>query len=308
MADWNVVLNQINQAKSVGAGAFDLVRRDYLKQLHVQTNRNVIIYYSGWLHKTPTRDLDFEIVDGDKTGFMTTTAGLDLKLGLDLILHTPGGGGEVAATESIVHYLHGLFGHDIRVIVPQIAMSAGTMIACAAKRILMGTQSNLGPIDPLVGGLAASGVIEEFTRAHREIKHDLSKASVWQPIIANYTPTLVGECEKAMQMTGKVVKAWLREGMFNGMPNCAWRARRTVKALTDHPKTMSHARHIHAEECKRVGLVVEDAELDPKLHDLIMSVHNAAVNTMAATVVYKIIENHLGIAYMRLANASPSRQ
>jgi ClpP class serine protease len=87
--------------------------------------------------------------------------------GLDLILHTPGG--DLAATESIVNYLKSMFA-DIRVIVPQLAMSAGTIMACAARSIVMGKQSSLGPIDPQLGGRSAHGILEEFEQAHLEIR------------------------------------------------------------------------------------------------------------------------------------------
>jgi len=36
-----------------------------------------------------------------------------------------------------------MFGTNIRAIVPQLAMSAGTMIALSCKEIVMGKQSNL---------------------------------------------------------------------------------------------------------------------------------------------------------------------
>jgi ClpP class serine protease len=64
---------------------------------------------------------------------MMAVHGLNRTLGLDLILHTPGGG--IAATQSLVDYLRRMFGKDIRAIVPQIAMSAGTMMACACREI-----------------------------------------------------------------------------------------------------------------------------------------------------------------------------
>ena len=113
---------------------------------------------------------------------MTAVHQLDRSKGLDLILHTPGG--ETAATESLVDYLYSMFGTNIRAIVPQIALSAGTMIACACREILMGKHSSLGPIDPQFGNIPAHGIIEEFKRAHAEIKADPSKIPVWQPIIA----------------------------------------------------------------------------------------------------------------------------
>ncbi|MFA5433061.1 MAG: S49 family peptidase, partial [Candidatus Paceibacterota bacterium] len=125
---------------------------------------------------------------------------------LDLILHTPGG--ETAATESIVDYLHSMFGNNIRAIVPQLAMSAGTMIACSCKEIIMGLQSSLGPIDPQFGGIPAHAIVEEFKRAYSEIKADPVKAAVWQPIVARYNPTLVGECEKAIDWSEKMVENW----------------------------------------------------------------------------------------------------
>ncbi|HPA44852.1 MAG TPA: S49 family peptidase, partial [bacterium] len=97
MPDWNELLNEIIAAGSV----HDVIRRKYLLQLHQLTNRNVIIYYSGWLQK---RNLEgVEVNDADKNGFMTVVHQLDRGKGLDLLLHTPGG--ETAATESLVHYL-----------------------------------------------------------------------------------------------------------------------------------------------------------------------------------------------------------
>ena len=67
------------------------------------------------------------IDDNDKNALMQVVHRLDKSKGLDLILHTPGG--QIAATESIVTYLKSIFGNDIRAFIPQLAMSAGTMIA-----------------------------------------------------------------------------------------------------------------------------------------------------------------------------------
>jgi ClpP class serine protease len=157
--NWSDILNQINKLGST----HDIIRRQYLQELNQLTKRNVIIYYSGWMQKPGLRGT--EVNDADKNGFMTVIHGLDRKKGLDLVLHTPGG--ETAATESLVDYLRPMFGTDIRAIVPQLALSAGTMIACACKKILMGKHSSLGPIDPQLAGIAAHGVVEEFELAYK---------------------------------------------------------------------------------------------------------------------------------------------
>ena len=200
MPNWNEILNEINGEIQKGLAsaqtAQDSVRRRYLGQLfnHSHPNRNIIAYYSGFLSK-PTIE-GIEINDEDKNGFMTVVNKLDKSLGLDLILHTPGG--SVAATESIVDYLKRIFGTNIRAIVPQIAMSAGTMIACSCRTIVMGKQSNLGPVDPQYGAISAAGVIEEFEKAFQEIKLDPDKAKVWQFIIGRYAPSFLGQCENAV--------------------------------------------------------------------------------------------------------------
>jgi len=290
MPNWHDILNELKEAGST----HDVVRRKYLRSLHKLTGRNVIIYYSGWLEKPQAPGLG--INDADKTGFMTAIHRLDQSKGIDLFLHTPGG--ETAATESLVDYLRSMFGTDIRAVVPQLAMSAGTMIACACKEIIMGKHSNLGPIDPLFGGMPAHGVVEEFERAHEEIRSDPSKAAVWQPIVAKYAPTLIGECEKSIEWANEIVEEWLLNGMLKGKRNKKRVAEKILKELSDHALTKSHARHLSYERCKDIGLKVISLEEDQKLQEAILSVHHACIHTLSSTQACKIIENHEGVAYI----------
>jgi hypothetical protein len=241
-----------------------------------------------------------DINDSDKDGFMAVIHKLDRSKGLDIFLHTPGG--ETAATESIVDYLRAMFGNDIRAIIPQLAMSAGTMIACACNKIIMGKHSSLGPIDPQLGGMAAHGIIEEFERAKREIAEDSSRIPVWQPIIAKYNPTLIGECEKAIKWSQEMVAEWLISGMFEGKRDAKKRAKKIIEELGDHALTKSHARHISFARAHDIGLEV--LELESKILDLqdaIMTVHHSCNLTLSATPAYKIIENHNGVASISVA-------
>lgn len=100
--------------------------------------------------------------DNDVNGLMNAICGVDRSRGLDLVLHTPGG--DLAAIEAIVSYLRDCFGNDICAIVPQLAMSAGTMMACSCKEIVMGRQSSLDPTGPQYNGVVAGGVIRNFSR------------------------------------------------------------------------------------------------------------------------------------------------
>jgi ATP-dependent protease ClpP protease subunit len=303
MPSWHELLEEIKTKGST----YDVVRRRYLTKLQRITGRNVIIYYSGWLQKAGLPGV--QVNDADKNGFMTVIHKLDRSKGLDLILHTPGG--ETAATESIVDYLYTMFGRDIRAIVPQLAMSAGTMIACACKEIIMGHQSSLGPIDPQFSGLPAHGIVEEFKRAHAEIKADPSKAAVWQPIIARYQPTLIGECEKAIKWSSDMSREWLLRGMLNGDSEADRKADAIITELSDHALTLSHARHLSAARCKSIGLQITMMEDDQAFQDAVMTVHHACIHTFSSTPAYKLIENHKGVAFIQIAQTvivqSPGR-
>lgn len=293
MPSWHSLLNE---AKATGS-AYDVVRRDYLRKLHRVTKRNVIAYYSGWLQKSGYPGI--EVNDADKNGFMTVIHGMDREKGLDLILHTPGGG--TAATESLVDYLRSMFDTNIRAIVPQLAMSAGTMIACACKEIIMGAHSSLGPIDPQYGGRPAHGVLEEFKRAHDEIKADPSRAYVWQPILQKYTPTLIGECEKAVDWSNEMTVEWLVNGMFKGEIGATKKAKEVVKELGDHALTKSHARHLGLKRCQDMGLKVMALEDDQALQEAVLSVHHSFILTLSQTGAFKIVQNHKGIAMISMA-------
>lgn len=175
MPNWSFVQSKIQKESEKGdPHAFDTVRRRYLLDLHRHTGRNVIAYYSGFLTKPGIQGI--EIHDEDKNGFMSCIHKMDRNKGLDLLLHT--GGGSVAATESLVHYLKQMFGNNIRAIVPQIAMSAGTMLACACESILMGKHSSIGPVDPQINGIPCVGVVEEVKKAYSEIIKDQPAALV----------------------------------------------------------------------------------------------------------------------------------
>jgi len=292
MPSWNDVLNEIQQSKRIDG--LDFVRRKYLKEMHSKFGRNVIAYYSGWLQKPGLEAT--KVNDDDKNGLMAAIHKLDRKKGLDLILHTEGG--SMVATESIVHYLRKMFGTDIRAIIPQLAMSAGTMIACSCEEIVMGKQSNIGPIDPQYGGISCHGVIEEFETAFQSIKEDPDTAVLWKVIIGKYHPTFIGDCQKAIELSEELLDNWLSTGMFRNEKDSKKKAKKIVEYLGSHKTTKTHSRHIHIEDAKKIGLKIKSLEKDlpPEFQDILLTIHHAYMHTLANTPTLKIIENHLGNA------------
>ena len=307
LADWNAVLKEIQteqlKGQRIALGAQDSVRRRHLKKLHARTGRNVISYYSGFLSKPNVADTG--ITDEDKNGLMMAVHKLDRSKGLDLLLHTPGGA--IAVTESMVDYLRKMFDKDIRAIVPQIAMSAGTMIACACKEIVMGTHSSLGPIDPQLQGVPCAGVIEEFKRAHIEIKNDNTRLAVWHPILSKYPPSWLMQCENAVNWAKDFAKRSLIGNMLANDSNSVAMADTIVTYLTDFTGNRAHDRHIDMEECQRIGLKVTSLEKDcgAEMQDLVLSVHHSYMHAFANSLAFKVIENHKGAAFVKQQALTP---
>ncbi|MBI5636724.1 MAG: ATP-dependent Clp protease proteolytic subunit [Nitrospinae bacterium] len=301
MPNWNDVLSEIGKYKQEfiqnANQSVDIVRRKYLKLLFEETDRNIIAYYSGFLSKPGIEQS--QISDEDKNAFMMAIHKLDRSKGLDLIIHSEGG--SIAATESIVDYLHRMFGSDIRAIVPQIAMSAGTMLACSCKEIIMAKHSNIGPIDPWLRGVPAQGVKGEFKRAFEEIKADPAKLAVWQPILMKYQPTFLSQCENAIDWAHTFVKNQLTEIMFSGKDDAVLLATNVVTALSNYDENKSHGRHIHFDEAFAIGLNVKLIENDcsDKYQDLLLTVHHCFMHSLTNTPSYKMIENHNGVAFVK---------
>jgi hypothetical protein len=304
MPTWGQLLAELAQTPpQPGVSAFDIIRRKYLVKLNQKAGRNVILYATKW---TQAGGIDPGLVSitlEDVEALMEVVHGLDGAKGLDLVIHSPGGSPDAA--EAVVHYLRSKF-DDIRVIVPQAAMSAATMLACASDRIVMGKHSSLGPIDPQLimasqtGARAhpAQAILDQFELARDQCK-DPALLGAWVPILPQYGPSLLIECENALQLARELVTEWLRRWMFKDQPDGEKRAKEVAARLSDHSKFKSHGRPIHREAAIAMGLVIENLEADQDFQDLVLSIFHACSHTFSNTGAVKIVENHLGRAFLK---------
>lgn len=299
MPTWGELLQELQPHKDENGNdvpglSLDKLRSKYLSLLYEKTGRNIITYYSGWLR--PGKSYNVEINDSDMTGFMNAIKGLDCSKGLDLILHTPGG--SPTATEGIVKYLHKKFGDDIRVIVPQMAMSAGTMLACSAKSIIMGSHSCLGPIDPQFDGIPAYNIISEFKEAKNDLENNPHSKEYWKLQFEKYPAAFFYTVVDAIKLSSELAGDWLMTYMFKGEPakEAYEKTNQILSVLNNNNK--SHAKHFSVDDCMRIGLKVEALEKDQEMQELVLSVHHASIFTIDGSLATKIIENHLGTRYI----------
>jgi ATP-dependent protease ClpP protease subunit len=304
MPTWSEVLTELKIESAQGNSApFDYVRRKYLKLLSDLTNRNVILYATAFTQKGGAPEL-LSVTEEDVQGMMEVSHGLEKKP-VDLIIHSPGGSPEAA--EGIVEYLHAQF-HEIRVIIPQIAMSAATMIACSGASIVMGKHSNIGPVDPQLiintpngpTSNPAKAIIDQFYKGIQEV--NVAGKQAWAILLHQYGPSIITQCENYIEMSENLVRDWLGRFMFKDEAPAKKKpiVENIASFLANHDNFKSHGRHISREKAESQGLKIEYLEKDPKLQDLVLSVFHATTHTFSSTPAMKIIENQNGKAFIKL--------
>ncbi len=284
-----------DEIQKAATSAQDNVRRRFLRDLNKHTGRAVIHYASAaGLQNFAHAAGALSISNEDMQGFMAACHGLTGDK-LDLILHSPGG--SLDAAEQIVNYLRAKFSH-IRAIVPQNAMSAATMIACACDEIVMGKHSAIGPIDPQITlprpnrpalALPAQAFLDEFGMAKADIAQNPASAAVWLQKLQELPPGFLQFCANTIERSEQTVALWLEKFMHMPKPDAVEAAQWLARA-SNHK---SHGRPIDAKTAKGLGLKVTMLEDDGIAQDLVLSIFHATMVTFSSTICGKMIENHL---------------
>lgn len=280
--------------------AQDSLRRNYLASLNKYTKRDTILYASAFaIGKGPGIPPHVLSVGlDDIQGFMATLHGLK-GTELDLILHSPGG--SLEAAEQIVNYLRSKY-TKIRAIIPQNAMSAATMIACACDEIWMGKQSAIGPVDPQITfptqhgpfTAPAQSLLDDFEQAKQETAANPGVAPLWVAKMRDYPPGLFSVCSNTIQLAKEKVKTWLATYMFAGDPSADQKASDISEWLGNFSNHRTHGHPINFAEAQAKGLKVFLIESDQTLQERALSVFHATACTFMVSNTVKIIENHKG--------------
>ena len=180
------------------------------------------------------------------------------------------------------------------------------MISCAADKIVLGKHSSLGPTDPQLiiptslgsRSVPAQAILDQFDLAKEEC-NDPAKLSAWLPMLSQYGPDLLVRCESALQLSRELVKSWLESYMFKNLDDRSEKAERISNWLANHKNFKSHGRHIPRADLKNRELEVDKLEDNEVFEDLVLSVFHATTHTFSGTSAVKIVENHIGRAFIK---------
>lgn len=207
-----------------------------------------------------------------------------------LIFFLNTGGGSAEAAEKMVEIMRHHYS-EVFFVVPDFALSAGTILCTSGDRIYMDYSSSLGPIDPQVWNgkdwVPALGYLDKVDALlDKAQKGVLSNAEFL--ILQNQDLALLSRYEQARDLTVTLLKKWLVEYKFKDWTTHATdpakkgqpvtddekrqRAEQIAKILGDNKLWHSHGRMIGPGTLSRVlRLKVDDYSTDTVLRPLIRS-------------------------------------
>lgn len=218
-----------------------------------------------------------------------------------IVLETDGG--SIETTERIVsvlrhHYPRG----EISFLIPNRAMSAGTILVMSGDRILMDYYSVLGPIDPQIENASGAwvpglGYLEKYKEIiDKSARGDLSQAEL-AFLLDKFDPAQLHWLEQAREHGVDLLKQWLVQYKFknwtitNGRQIPVTPEMRTERAasvaekLNDTKLWRSHGRGLSIDVVRNtLGLVVEDFGRDPKHAEL----------NRRISAYYRLLKDYMG--------------
>lgn len=251
-----------------------LAKQDLFPQLEENGDHRLIAYLTG-----PAMG-GIDLSDAAPLGSMLDAIGTCETL--DLMLNSPGGIGESA--EKIVEMCRAHCS-EFRVIVPNFAKSAATMIALGADVILMGYLSELGPTDPqytiAVGDmqqfLSGQSFISAYTNLHERVNQAISNGENPTGLLQSLStstmePAFIDHCERGVELSRDIARRFLQTHQLPALDRAkdlgltddeiSVRACNAADNLLSAHTRFSHGRLIGAQEAQDVGLHVQELERD----------------------------------------------
>lgn len=202
-------------------------------------------------------------------------------------------GGYVEVVERIVECIRNFY-KEVIFIIPNVAMSAGTIFTLSGDRILMDYFSRLGPIDPQIERngtfVPASSYLDEYDRLNKKSLEE-KLTPLEYVLIGKFDLGELYEFQQAKKLSEELLVKWLTNYKFKDWEKTETkntqvtnefkeeRAREITNKLNDTKRWHSHGRGIDKHTLiNEIGLKIEDyneidkglAENVHKYFDLLM--------------------------------------
>lgn len=189
---------------------------------------------------------------------------------LDLMLTSLGGDAEAAITMAAMCHAER---EDFRVIVPETAASAATLLALAAEAVVMSDTSALGPVDPQIllpdrgHFFPAKGIVELVDDLDGKTRDNPHAYELYAALLADVDAVAYQRAKDAIRRTGELVPEVLRLRHTPPSDSDIERMTEDLQSSAVHSATIGHAR------AKELGIPTEYLSPHSSTWDLLWRLH-----------------------------------
>ena len=214
---------------------------------------------------------------------------------LVVVLETTGG--DINVTERIANVFRKHYAR-VEFIIPNFAMSAGTILVLSGDAIHMDYYSTLGPIDPQVKNadgnwVPALGYLAEYERLIKKASAEGLTTEETTYLVRRFDPAELYSYKQARDLTIKLLEEWLVKYKFRNWKETTTRKLKVTPAMrraraSDIARELnktddwcSHGRGISMEVLrKKLNLRIDDIEENQNLNDKLK-------------IYYKLLEDYM---------------
>ena len=219
-------------------------RQEDIRAYEGTVGRSLVVFWGQILPET--RPWFFEAIED-----------INLHDPFDLMLVSPGGSGEVALSMA-----RGCQSKraDFRVIVPDRAASAGTLLALAADEIVMSDMSSLGPIDPQLylpnspNPISANWILEIYNELTEETQSSIAP-ELYAALLSDIDAMTIKKAQHAVERTNQLVPELIQ------LRNIPLKKQDIENIIEGLQSPALHSAEIGYNQARDIGLPV--AYLDP---------------------------------------------
>lgn len=266
----------LNKLQLLDTVIFDVIKGSE-KKLEDTLDSDVMYYYG---------EIRVEVIQHFRNFIEKLAEREERKKRISILLTTPGGSAE--AVEKMVEIIRHHY-DEVYFIVPDMAMSAGTIFCMSGDKIYMDYSSSLGPIDPQVPDkenqflVPALGYLDKIQELIEKSRTNTITPAEFQ-LLAKQDLAMLRLYEQAKDLSKALLKSWLVQYKFKDwlqhrtnnvgttvtMQEKEKRAEDIAEKLSNNKEWHSHGRMIGMKTLRdKLCLIIDDLSLDRKLHSAV---------------------------------------
>ena len=248
-------VNPVISKVMIEEGQSHETRKVIFEQLEKMLGRPVVALFTSFRYPVMIEDTDADMLEG-------ILQKIDLSDGLALVINSPGGDG--LAAERIINICRSYSNTgEFWTIIPGKAKSAATMICFGSSKIIMGSTSELGPIDPqltITGGgarkrFSAYNIIKSYENLFTRAVKEKGNLEPYLQQLGNYDEREIEEFRAALSLSEDIAVRTLASGMMKGESKKDIKGK--IKIFLSPERTKTHGRPIYKDEASSCGLIIE---------------------------------------------------